>query len=65
LSGPDASEFVVAGHTCTTAIAPGASCTMTVRFDPSTTGTKNATLSQNPAGTPGVSATLAGSGSFF
>lgn len=65
LGGPNASDFEVVGNTCTAPILPGATCTMTVRFAPKSSGTKNATLSQNPAGGGGVTATLVGSGSFF
>lgn len=65
LGGPDASQFEVAGNTCGAVINPGASCTMSVRFVPKTTGTFNATVSQNPVGVPGVTATLQGTGSLF
>jgi len=65
LGGANASDFQVAGNTCTSTIAAGATCTMSVRFAPTSLGTKNATLSQNPSGGGGVTATLTGSGNVF
>ena len=44
--GPDASQFAVAGGTCgpLATLAMGASCTVQVRFSPTSTGVKNAGL---------------------
>jgi hypothetical protein len=62
LGGPNASAFSFT-TTCGTTLAPGASCTISVTFKPTTVGTLNATLSvaSNAAGSP-QTVTLAGTG---
>jgi hypothetical protein len=56
-----ASDFTIA-HNCTTAVAPGAACTITARFVPSAAGARTATLSATatPGGNP--SSALSGVG---
>ena len=44
LSGPDAADFILS-HDCTAALAPGARCSIEVRFKSLTAGRKIATLS--------------------
>ncbi|MEI8082186.1 MAG: choice-of-anchor D domain-containing protein, partial [Actinomycetes bacterium] len=47
ITGADNAQFSKTGDTCSsvpTAIAPAAKCTVTVRFDPSSRGVKNASL---------------------
>ena len=52
--------FSRAGGTCGTTLAAGASCTITVRFNPSTVGVRNATLTvtDNSNNTPGSTQTV-------
>src|SRR5262249_42769957 len=57
LSGPHPSQFVIASSTCT-ALAPGASCPVTVNFVPTSAGAKSATLGLGG----GSSAPLSGTG---
>jgi len=58
LSGTDAAQFRVTNDGCTgTQVAGGATCSVALVFDPSTTGAKTATLTL--AGSPGNSAALA------
>ena len=45
LTGPNASDFVVSGQPATGTLHPGQSVTFKVRFDPTTTGTRDATVS--------------------
>ena len=44
LSGAGAGEFAIAGSTCTQTLAPGATCTIQVKFAPTMIGTPSATL---------------------
>ncbi len=64
LLGPDASQFSIEpASTCAgSALAPGASCTLVVRFQPTTAGAKSssANVSASPGGA--ASANLAGTG---
>jgi hypothetical protein len=54
LGGADASQFGTATSTCGASIAPGTGCTVDVRFQPTTTGAKGASLAftDNAAGSP-------------
>lgn len=47
ITGADAADFYVSGGTCVTdqLLEPGASCTITITFEPDTAGDKTATLS--------------------
>lgn len=60
------SDFSVRGDTCGSTLAPGASCTVTVRFVPVASGARSgsvvATASQGAPGPNGVAARLDGSG---
>jgi len=62
LTGAGAAQFAIAGNTCTATLAPGAACTVQVRFAPTTTGAATAALSVSatPGGT--VMGTLSGDG---
>ncbi len=66
ITGTDAAQFVVVpGGTCfsgTTTLSPGGSCTITVRFSPTSRGAKTATITAtaNPGST--AAATLMGTG---
>jgi len=53
LGGTDAGQFSIASDTCGTALNPGGTCAVTVRFSPTTTGAKVARLSvtASPGGT--------------
>ena len=46
ITGPNAGDFTFAGNNCTalSTLGPTASCTMTIQFKPSGTGTRSATL---------------------
>jgi len=63
--GPNAAEFDLVSHSCAGPIGPGASCNISVRFSPSTTGSMNANLTMNAVSGGTVSALLTGSGSLF
>lgn len=62
LTGPDAFAYSIVSTTCTSGLAAGASCTVTVVFDPFFTGPSDANLTATA--TPGGSTTslLQGSG---
>ncbi|MFN8150219.1 MAG: choice-of-anchor D domain-containing protein [Solirubrobacterales bacterium] len=63
LGGTDPGQFSVASDTCSgSALAPGATCTVEVDFEPSATGAKSATVTVS--GTPGgnAKADLSGTG---
>ena len=62
LTGADASQFRIAGDTCSGRnLAAGATCTVAVSFAPASNGSKTATLTI-PGDTPGSPATLPLSG---
>jgi hypothetical protein len=64
LAGTDPTEFSLVSETCTTAaIAPGATCQVTVAFKPTTAGAKSASVSltDDAPGSPHTSA-LSGNG---
>jgi hypothetical protein len=44
LLGPNADQYSITGDDCPASLAPGASCTITVSFDPTSLGGKAATL---------------------
>jgi hypothetical protein len=44
VEGPNAAEFTVTKNACTAAVAAGASCDVAVRFAPTATGSRNASL---------------------
>jgi hypothetical protein len=62
ISGVDAASYSVASTTCAT-VNPGASCTVTVQFAPTTFGAKSASVSiaHNAVGSPSA-VTLSGTG---
>ena len=62
LAGPNADQFAIADSTCVAPLAPLATCTVGVLFNPTSTGTKSATLTVTDA-TPGslpITASLSG-----
>jgi len=63
ITGTDASSFVKSATTCTSTLAAGASCTVSVEFKPATTGALTAALSiaDNASGSPQTAA-LSGTG---
>ncbi|MCA1832628.1 MAG: choice-of-anchor D domain-containing protein [Actinomycetota bacterium] len=61
-SGPDASQFSVAGTTCGSPLAPTQQCQITIRFAPNSPGLKNATLMVNATPGGSVNAMLQGTG---
>ncbi len=64
LDGPNTGDFRIAANTCavTAGLAPGASCTVTVAFEPKSAGAKSATLAITASPTNGASAALTGTG---
>jgi hypothetical protein len=62
LTGPNAGDFAQT-NTCGSAVAAGASCTITITFAPTTSGTRTAfvTIADNAGGSP-QTVTLSGSG---
>lgn len=62
LGGPNASQFELTADTCTgTTLSPGAACTASVAFRPTSTGAKNASVTvSGPAGS--TSTSLSGQG---
>lgn len=62
ISGTDANQFAISTNNCTAALAPNGTCTILVKFSPTTTGAKSASLdvSATPGGNP--SAALTGTG---
>ena len=54
LTGTNASSFLISAKTCSTSLAAGASCTISVEFKPAATGTLTASLSiaDNATGSP-------------
>ncbi len=60
LGGANASELAITTNGCTAAVAPGASCTVKVRFTPTGAGAKSATLDVSASPGGAASATLSG-----
>jgi hypothetical protein len=54
LTGTDPSDYLISAKTCSTSLAPGATCTVSIEFKPLATGTLPASLSvaDNATGTP-------------
>jgi hypothetical protein len=54
LTGTDASSYVISANTCTSSLAAGANCAVSIEFKPTTTGTLTASLSvaDNATGSP-------------
>lgn len=50
IAGTDPVDFIISANTCGTSIAAGASCAVSVEFDPSATGSRSATLQFNDDG---------------
>jgi hypothetical protein len=63
ITGVAAGEFAIAGSTCAGPLAPNAACGVVIRFDPSTTGTKSATLEIRTDGATFTAALTGRSGS--
>ena len=62
VSGPDAGDFIES-NTCGSTFGPGGSCTITVKFDPTSSGTRSGQVSITDNTTTGLSAiTLSGYG---
>jgi hypothetical protein len=63
IGGVAANDYRIKANTCTGAgLAAGASCTVTVVFEPKSTGLKNATLSATASPTNGATVALTGTG---
>jgi hypothetical protein len=45
ITGTNKADFIITANTCSTTLAKGATCTITVEFKPSTAGAESATLS--------------------
>ena len=50
IAGTDPADYVISANTCGPSLAAGASCTVSVRFMPTATGTRSATLQFNDDG---------------
>ena len=50
IAGTDPADFVMTANTCGPSLAAGASCTVSVRFEPTATGTRNGSLQFNDDG---------------
>jgi Concanavalin A-like lectin/glucanases superfamily/Abnormal spindle-like microcephaly-assoc'd, ASPM-SPD-2-Hydin len=50
IAGADPSDFIITANTCGTSLAPGASCTISLEFKPTATGTRSAILEINDNG---------------
>jgi len=63
LTGTNATSFLISANTCTTSLAAGASCAVSVEFKPTAAGTLTASLSiaDNATGSP-QTVSLAGTG---
>ncbi len=63
LAGTAAGDYLISSNTCGATIAPGANCSVGVKFKPTTTGKRNAKLNvaNNGGGSPS-SASLTGTG---
>jgi len=63
-AGAAAGDYLISANTCGATIAPGANCSVGVKFKPTTTGKRNAKLNvQNNGGGSPASASLTGTGS--
>jgi len=63
IAGTNPGDFLISGNTCGSSIAGGASCTVSIKFKPTATGTRKGTLrvADNGGGSPQTSA-LTGTG---
>lgn len=61
VSGFNSADFTTVSN-CGASLAPGANCTVTVTFKPSTTGSESATLAVSASGAAAQSVALSGSG---
>jgi len=63
LAGTAAGDYLISSNTCGATIAPGANCSVGVKFKPTTTGKRNAKLNvnNNGGGSPS-SVSLTGTG---
>ena len=50
IAGTDPADYVISANTCGLSLSPGASCTVSVKFIPTTTGTRSASLRFNDDG---------------
>jgi hypothetical protein len=62
LAGLGADQFQITSHTCVAPLAAGASCSVDVRFAPTSPGAKSATLQASAAPGGTATASLAGTG---
>lgn len=62
ISGPDAAVFFVTANNCGGGVAASASCNLTVRFSPATTGARSATLTATDAWGGSMTLSLSGTG---
>jgi hypothetical protein len=62
ITGTNAGDFAVSANICTSALAAGASCTISVTFRPSATGTRSATLAIAGSNPTPLSVPLTGTG---
>jgi hypothetical protein len=63
-AGTAAGDYLISANTCGATIAPGANCSVGVKFKPTTTGTRNAKLNvKNDGGGSPASTSLTGTGS--
>ena len=62
ISGPDADQYAIATNTCTAAIPGGSACTLVVKFAPTMTGVKAATLTIGASPGGAAVSTLTGAG---
>jgi hypothetical protein len=62
ISGPDLDQFQVTANNCAGGLAASGTCSLTVRFSPTATGARNATLSASDALGATMTAALTGTG---
>jgi hypothetical protein len=62
LTGTNANQFAVAANTCPASLSVGASCTISVRFAPTSDGSKLASLSVNTSNVGSATVGLSGNG---
>lgn len=60
VSGSDPGDFVIASQTCGPSLAAGSSCTVTIAFTPTASGTRAATLAFNDPGFNSSGVSLSG-----
>jgi hypothetical protein len=63
-AGTSAGDYLISANTCGATIAPGANCSVGLKFKPTTTGKRSAKLNvKNDGGGSPASASLTGTGS--